>query len=144
MDNRLKLDALIEDALNSQPLAPMPRSITADVMARIQKDQRPAILTWNDFVLSGVIAACLAALWFALQNLPPIMNYDYETPYSKHFAISGFSGECALAGAKSVIWHGGVACGVDNSYTDLDDDQTTVNKPCKFSNLRSPISAKYD
>jgi hypothetical protein len=73
MDNRLKQDALIEDALNSQPLAPMPRSITMGVMSRIQKDQRPAILTWNDFVLSGVIASCVAALWFAFQNLPSIL-----------------------------------------------------------------------
>jgi len=73
MDNRLTQDALIEDALTSQPLAPMPRSITMDVISRIQTDKRPAILTWNDFVLGGVIAACLAALWFALQNLPPIM-----------------------------------------------------------------------
>jgi len=73
MDNRLKQDALIEDTLKSQPLAPMPRSLTLDVMARIQKDKRPAILTWNDFALSFVIAACLAAVWFALQNLPPLM-----------------------------------------------------------------------
>ena len=74
MDNRLKQDALIEDALKSQPLAPMPRSITLDVMARIQqKNIRPAILTWNDFILSSVIAACVAALWFTLQNLPPLM-----------------------------------------------------------------------
>ena len=73
MDNRLKQDALIEDALTSQPLAPMPRSITVDVMARIQKDNRPVIITWNDFALSAVIASCLAALWFAYQNLPPIL-----------------------------------------------------------------------
>ncbi len=73
MDNRLKQDALIEDALKSQPLAQMPRSITADVMARIQTDSRPAILTWNDFALSAVIAACIAAFWFAYQNLPPIL-----------------------------------------------------------------------
>ena len=73
MDNHLKQDVLIEEALNSQPLAPMPRSVTADVMARIQKDIRPAILTWNDFALSAVIAACIAALWFAYQNLPPIL-----------------------------------------------------------------------
>ena len=73
MDNRLKQDALIEDALTSQPLAPMPRSITVDVMARIQKDARPAILTWSDFVLSAVIASCIAALWFTSQNLPPIL-----------------------------------------------------------------------
>ena len=73
MDNRLKQDALIEDTLKSQPLAPMPRSITVDVMARIQKDTRPAILTWSDFALSAVIASCITALWFASQNLPPIL-----------------------------------------------------------------------
>jgi len=69
----LKQDLLIEDALKSQPLAPMPRGITMDVMARIQKDRGPAILTWGDFVLSSAIAACIAALWFASQNLPPIL-----------------------------------------------------------------------
>jgi len=73
MDNRLKQDAPIEDALKSQPLAPMPGSITMDVMARIQKATRPAILTWGDFVLSLLIASCIAALWFAAQNLPPII-----------------------------------------------------------------------
>ena len=73
MDNRLTQNALIEDALNSQPLAPMPRSITVDVMARIQKDTRPALITWNDFALSLVIALCIGALFFTLQNLPPVM-----------------------------------------------------------------------
>ena len=73
MDNRLKQDALIEDALTSYPLAPMPRDITLDVMARIQQDTRPVIVTWSDFVLSFVIAACVSALWFATQNLPPIL-----------------------------------------------------------------------
>lgn len=73
MDDHLKQDALIEDALASQPLAPMPRSVTADVLKRIQANARPAILTWNDFVLSAVIASCIAALWFAAQNLPPLI-----------------------------------------------------------------------
>jgi hypothetical protein len=73
MDNRLKQDALIEAALTSQPLAPMPRSITAGVLARIQKDERPALLTWNDFALSLVFAVSLAAVWYAWQNLPPIL-----------------------------------------------------------------------
>src|SRR5262245_54320645 len=74
MDNRLKQDALLEDALKSQPLAPMPRSVTLDVMTRIQKkNPRPAILTWSDFILSSVIAVCVAALWFTLHNLPPLM-----------------------------------------------------------------------
>jgi hypothetical protein len=74
MDNRLKQDALIEEALTSQPLTPMPRSVTVDVMARIRSAEarRPAILTRSDFVLSSVIAACITALWFASQHLPPI------------------------------------------------------------------------
>lgn len=76
MDNRLtpeKENVIIEDALKKYPLAPMPRSITMDVMARIQKDVRPALVTWNDFVLSLVIALCIGALFFAVQNLPPIL-----------------------------------------------------------------------
>ena len=75
MDKHVKENALIEDALKSQPLAPMPRSITLDVMARIQtaEAKRPAIITWSDFGLSAVIAACIAAFWFASQNLPPIL-----------------------------------------------------------------------
>ena len=73
MDNRLNQDMLIEDALASQSLAPMPRSITLDVMARIQKDVRPALITWNDILVGVVTALSFAALWFAFQNLPPIL-----------------------------------------------------------------------
>ena len=73
MHDNLKYDVLIEEALKSQPLAPMPRSITTNVMARIQRDRRPAFFTWSDFVLSSVIAACVAAFWFALQHLPPLL-----------------------------------------------------------------------
>jgi len=51
----------------------MPRTITVNVMSRIQKNTRPALVTWSDFVLGFVIAACIAALWFAAQNLPPIL-----------------------------------------------------------------------
>ncbi|HEY5728529.1 MAG TPA: hypothetical protein VIS72_00660 [Anaerolineales bacterium] len=72
MDNRLKQDILIEDALKSQPLAEMPRSVTMDVMARIQKETRPKLVTWNDFVLSLVLALSIVAMFFALQSLPPI------------------------------------------------------------------------
>ncbi len=73
MDNRLKQDALIEDALKSQPLAPMPRSVTLDVMARIQTDVRPSLITWNDFVLSLVIALSIGAVFFTAQSLPPMV-----------------------------------------------------------------------
>ena len=76
MDHRLtpeEENAIIEDALTNIPLAPMPRSLTANVMARIQKDDRPVLFARNDFVISIVIALCVGALFFAIQNLPPVM-----------------------------------------------------------------------
>jgi hypothetical protein len=72
MDNRLEQDALIEDALNSQPLAPMPRSITANVMSHIQVEKRPALVTWNDFTIALVIALTIGALFITAQSLPPV------------------------------------------------------------------------
>lgn len=72
MDNRLEQDALIEDALKNVPLAPMPRDITASVMARIQVDKRPALVTWNDFAIALVIALTIGALFITVQSLPPI------------------------------------------------------------------------
>ena len=75
MDNRLtpeQQDALIEDALKSYPFAPMPRSVTMDVMAHIQVNERPALVTWNDFAIALVIALTVGALFVAFQNLPPI------------------------------------------------------------------------
>ena len=77
MDNNLtpkQEHKMIEDALKNIPLAPMPRSITVDVMARIQKNARPVLVTWNDFALSLVIALCIGALFFAVQSLPPILE----------------------------------------------------------------------
>ncbi|MBE0669657.1 MAG: hypothetical protein IH588_03640 [Anaerolineales bacterium] len=76
MDNRLtpeQKDALIERALHDIPLAPMPRDITANIMARIQVDKRPTLATWNDFAIAFTIALCVGALFFAAQNLPPII-----------------------------------------------------------------------
>ena len=72
MDNRLEQDALIEEALKSQPLAPMPRSITANVMSRIQVEKRPALVTWNDFVIALVIALTIGAIYITAQSLPPV------------------------------------------------------------------------
>jgi hypothetical protein len=75
MDHRLtpEENSIIEDALKNIPLAPMPRSITVNVMAHIQKDVRPALITWNDLILSLVIALCIGALFFTVQSLPPIL-----------------------------------------------------------------------
>ena len=72
MDNRLEQDALIEGALKSQPLAPMPRSITANVMSRIQVEQRPALVTWNDFAIAFVIVLTIGALVITAQSMPAL------------------------------------------------------------------------
>ena len=79
MDNRLEQDALIEDALKNYPLAPMPRDITASVMARIQVDKRPALVTWNDFAIALAIALTIGALFITVQNLPPIAVIKLRT-----------------------------------------------------------------
>jgi len=78
MDNPLtpeKQNMLIEDALYTHPIAAMPRDLTADVMAHIQAvpAPRPFRLTWSDFALSVVISMCIGAIWFSLNNLPPIV-----------------------------------------------------------------------
>jgi hypothetical protein len=75
MNGPLKQDAWLEDGLKSQPLATMPCSVTAEVMSRIQATgaKRPALLTWSDLALGFVITACIAALWFSVANLPPIL-----------------------------------------------------------------------
>src|SRR5215213_8194791 len=78
MDNPLtpeKQNAMIEDALRTYPMVPMSRDITGDVMSRIRTlpAPRPFRLTWNDFVLSLVLAICVGAVWFSVQNLPPLV-----------------------------------------------------------------------
>lgn len=78
MDNPLtpeKQNAAIDDALHTYPVMPLPRDMTADVIARIQTVpvQRPFRLTWNDLVLGIVLSMCLGALWFSLDRLPPLV-----------------------------------------------------------------------
>ena len=70
-----KQNAILEEALHTYPVMPMPRDITMDVMARLEtvSAPRPFRLTWNDILLSVVLAACLGAMWFSIQNLPPIV-----------------------------------------------------------------------
>jgi hypothetical protein len=72
MDNRLEQDAIIEDALQNYPPAPMPRDITASVMARIHVEKRPAFVTWNDVAIALVIALVIGTLFITFQNLPPV------------------------------------------------------------------------
>jgi hypothetical protein len=77
MDNPLtprEQDAVIEDALRSYPVMPMPLDLTSAVRSRIQTlpAPHPFRLTSSDVLLSAVLALCLGALWFSLQNLPPL------------------------------------------------------------------------
>lgn len=78
MDNPLtpeQQDFVIEGALHTYPLVPMPRDISADVMARIQTAPapRPFRLAWNDMILGIVLSLCIGAVWFSLNNLPPLI-----------------------------------------------------------------------
>ena len=68
-------NAVIEDALQTYPVMLMPRDMTADVMSRIQTAPvlKPFRLTGSDFILTAVIALCIGAIWFSLQNLPPLV-----------------------------------------------------------------------
>jgi hypothetical protein len=78
MDNSLtpeQQNDMIEEALHTYPVRPLPRDLTADVMARIRTipAPRPFRLTRNEVLLGIVLAICIGAVWFSLQNLPPLV-----------------------------------------------------------------------
>jgi len=78
MDNSLtpeKQTIVIEDALHTYPVMPMPRDITADVMSRIQAipAPRPFRLAWNDLALALILSVCIGAVWFSIYHLPPLV-----------------------------------------------------------------------
>lgn len=68
-------NVVIEDALTTYPIAPMPRTVTAEVMACIKTmpAPRPFHLTGNDLVLAVVFSVCIGAMWFSINNLPPLV-----------------------------------------------------------------------
>jgi hypothetical protein len=68
-------NAAIEDALHTYPLAAMPRDLTTSIMAHIQNVPAPRLfrVTWNDFVIALVLSLCISAVWFSMQNLPPLL-----------------------------------------------------------------------
>jgi hypothetical protein len=78
MDNPLTPDqqnVVIEDALYTYPVEPMPRTITSNVMARIKTIPTPPPfhLTWDDLVLAFICSACIGAMWFSINHLPPLI-----------------------------------------------------------------------
>lgn len=78
MDNPLTPEGqnlLIEDALRTLPLAPLPRDVTGGVLAQIKTVPAPQSfrLTWSDLILGVMLTLSLAAIWFSLQNLPPLV-----------------------------------------------------------------------
>lgn len=68
-------NAVLEDALYTYPLASLPRTVTPNVMARIRTIPvpQPFHLTWQDLVLALIFAACIGAVWFSINNLPPLV-----------------------------------------------------------------------
>lgn len=78
MDNSLtpeKQNRVIEDALQTYPVMPLPRDITSSVVSRIQTipAPHPFRLTWNDFALGIILSICIGAVWFSMYNLPPLV-----------------------------------------------------------------------
>lgn len=78
MDNSLvpeQQNVMIEDALHTYPVVPLPHDLTSEVMARIQTvpAPRPFRLNWNDFILAAILSACIGALWFSVEHLPPLL-----------------------------------------------------------------------
>lgn len=65
----------IDDALDTYPIAPMPRTVTSEVMARIKTipAPRPFRLTWNDLLLALIFSVCIGAMWFSINHLPPLV-----------------------------------------------------------------------
>jgi hypothetical protein len=65
---------ILEDALATYPVRPIPRDITSEVMARIQvvPAPQPFRLTWNDLAVAIVLSLCVGALLFSLDHLPPL------------------------------------------------------------------------
>ena len=75
MDNPLMTpegqNEVIEDALRSYPVSPMPRGITAHVMARIQSAPVPRFrLTSQDVLLAVVFTLVVSAVIIGIQFLP--------------------------------------------------------------------------
>jgi hypothetical protein len=78
MDNPLTPDEqniALEDALRTYPVAAMPRDLSLDVMKRIRAVPASPLfhVMWSDFALSLVIALSIAAVWFAVNQLPPLV-----------------------------------------------------------------------
>jgi hypothetical protein len=78
MDNPLtpeKQNAMIEDALHTYPVSPLPRDLTSEVMSRIRRMPAPPAfrLTWNDLILAFILSVCIAAMWFSVDHLPPLL-----------------------------------------------------------------------
>ena len=78
MDNPItpeKQNHVIEDALHTYPVMPLPRDITSPVVSRIQTIPAPHLflLTWNDFALGVILSICIGAVWFSMYNLPPLV-----------------------------------------------------------------------
>jgi hypothetical protein len=70
-----KQNAILEDALHTYPMILMSHDLTVQIMSQIQAIPMQARLrlNGNDLILSAVIAICVGAIWFSVENLPPLI-----------------------------------------------------------------------
>lgn len=85
---------LVEDALHTYPVAPMPRDITANIIRRIQTTPapRPFRLAWSDLALGMVFSLCIGAVWYALGQLPPMVVAQLHKQtilFYQHILVNG-------------------------------------------------------
>jgi hypothetical protein len=67
------LDAIIDQALSSEPLAPPPPLLYTLVMRDVRREPRPSFrLHWLDLALSLFAAGMLLAVWWSLRSLPQL------------------------------------------------------------------------
>jgi hypothetical protein len=108
----LQPDAVIEDALQTYPLASQPAGFTERVMRRIDVlAYRPRFrLTWIDLVLGVALTLTVGAWFFGLDTLPPLLTNQvyvqfvllYHALYVNAYWLVGAAG--LLAGAILIAW----------------------------------------
>lgn len=77
MDDRLTpniKDEMVEDALRTYPVTPLPGDLTSAVMSQIRQTSMPRFqITLSDLLIASVLTLGLVAAWVGIRFLPPIV-----------------------------------------------------------------------
>ena len=71
-DQDQKIDQLVEDALRTFPLEPVPDRVLKGILAQIERPilQPTFLFSWIDFSLSAVLAVIIGSLLALIQQVP--------------------------------------------------------------------------